>query len=78
MRILIQVIGLLILVLGALSAVRRLLIAVAPTQAQVPRSPQGGRLVKDPICGTYIPQATALSAGNEFFCSEECRRTFLK
>jgi hypothetical protein len=75
---LIRVLALLILVLGALSAVRRIVAAVTPSQPQFPPSTQGGRLVKDPVCGTYVPQANALSAGNEFFCSEKCRQAFLK
>jgi hypothetical protein len=77
MRILLRIIALLVIIMGALSAIRRLMAAVAPPDRQVPRSGQGGRLVKDPICGTYVPQATALSAGDAFFCSEECRRKFL-
>ena len=38
---------------------------------------QGGTLVRDPQCGTYIPQtkAIAVSAGGStaFFCSTGCR-----
>ena len=41
------------------------------------RSPLGGRLVQDPICGTYVSEQTAIQAGSEFFCSEECRGKFL-
>jgi YHS domain-containing protein len=37
----------------------------------------GGRMVKDPVCGTYVVQARALTAsrGEEtaWFCSEACR-----
>ena len=39
-----------------------------------------GVMVKDEICGTYIPREDALceSRGGQehFFCSEECRRKF--
>lgn len=39
-----------------------------------------GVMVKDEVCGTYIPREDALreSRGGEehFFCSEECRRKF--
>lgn len=38
------------------------------------------KLVRDPVCGTYVPPQTALSltsAGStHYFCSEECRREF--
>jgi hypothetical protein len=31
------------------------------------------RLVRDPVCGTYVAERTAIRAGDQFFCSEECR-----
>lgn len=38
---------------------------------------QGGTLVRDPQCGTYIPRSGALQlgtgAGAQFFCSDGCR-----
>ena len=41
---------------------------------------QAVRLVRDPVCGTYVPPRAALSltsAGStHYFCSEECRREF--
>ncbi len=34
----------------------------------------GGELVQDPVCGVYVPKATALRGpGGEYFCSESCR-----
>ena len=45
------------------------------------RSAPGGRMVRDRVCNTFIPQATALrlEIGSEehFFCSETCRERFL-
>jgi len=45
------------------------------------RSAQG-KMVKDEVCDTYIPQEEALREvrdGKEyFFCSQECRRLFLE
>ncbi|HEY2433825.1 MAG TPA: hypothetical protein VGI12_14210 [Vicinamibacterales bacterium] len=45
-----------------------------------PRTPQGMALVRDPVCGTYVVPATALSSGigaqARFFCSENCRRAY--
>lgn len=46
------------------------------------REPQSrGTLVKDPVCGTYVPQERALTArtasgGTAFFCSEACRSAY--
>lgn len=38
-------------------------------------------MVRDPVCGVYIPSDEALTAtgrgGTFYFCSEECRRRFL-
>jgi YHS domain-containing protein len=47
-----------------------------------PREPSPVQLVKDPVCGTYVPRSRALeaTAGGETrqFCSETCRSTWLK
>lgn len=46
------------------------------------REPQSrGTLVRDPICGTYVPQERALTArtaggDTAFFCSEGCRSAY--
>lgn len=46
-------------------------------RTQAPREVQGV-MVKDEICGTYIPRDEALREVRDgvehFFCSEECRR----
>lgn len=38
-------------------------------------------LVKDPVCGTYVPLKSAVSAIRDgktvYFCSENCRKTYL-
>jgi hypothetical protein len=77
MRFLLRILVLFLVVSTALSLVRRTLAVLAPARPDPRlRASGGGRLVKDPVCGTYVPQETAVSAGNEFFCSEECRRKF--
>jgi len=46
-------------------------------QARAPREVRG-EMVKDEVCGTYVPREEALTEirdGTEhFFCSAECRR----
>jgi uncharacterized protein len=48
-----------------------------------PQTPErsGGTLVRDPQCGTYIPEARAIQArtGNSvlFFCSPACRDAYM-
>ncbi len=43
-------------------------------------SPPGTKMVKDPVCGTFVVPSKALTAsrGNEtaFFCSPECRQAW--
>ncbi|MBI2188156.1 MAG: YHS domain-containing protein [Acidobacteria bacterium] len=38
------------------------------------------KLVRDPVCGTFVPPRAALSVtaggSTHYFCSEECRRKF--
>lgn len=49
----------------------------AGAEARPARSVQG-EMVKDEICGTYIPREEALTEFRDgverYFCSEECRR----
>ena len=72
---------LLILFLGR--AVWRLLVGVVEGasgartgRTGVPR--QGARMVRDPVCGTFVVQSRALTADRggqtAWFCSEDCRR----
>ena len=74
MRFLLRVIGLFVALYAGLSMVRRLLAALTPA-GHVTGATAGsaGHLVKDPVCGTYVPEGTAIRAGDQFFCSEDCR-----
>jgi hypothetical protein len=66
MRFLLRVIAIMVAMYAALTMLRRLLTAFTPA----------GQVGKDPVCGTYVPQGAAIQAGNQFFCSEECRRKY--
>jgi YHS domain-containing protein len=35
--------------------------------------PRAVKLVRDPVCGTYVSPDSALSDGKQYFCSEKCR-----
>lgn len=43
--------------------------------------PPTARLVRDPVCGTHVATASALTAraagATHYFCSERCRSAFL-
>jgi hypothetical protein len=56
-----------------------------PTRPQTkrPASPperSGGTLVRDPQCGTYIPESRAIRVGSgdrtQYFCSTACRDAY--
>jgi len=76
--------GLLVLLL--LRALWRFLVGVVDGASRLPRSSKssppakGVPMARDPICGTFVVPARALtlSAGGEvhYFCSEECRESY--
>ena len=37
------------------------------------REPTPVKLVRDPVCGTYVSRDSALSEGSNYFCSDKCR-----
>lgn len=83
MRFLLRILFIFVALFGVMSLIRG---ALAPDRSGAGRpSPQDrertGKLMKDPVCGTYVPAETALTArsdsGTHYFCSEECRRKFL-
>jgi YHS domain-containing protein len=40
------------------------------------REPPPVKLVRDPVCGTYVSPDLAISDGHEYFCSEKCRNEY--
>ena len=53
-----------------------------PPMRETPAPEQQGRMVRDRICNTFLPESRALTtdANGElhFFCSERCRQDFLQ
>lgn len=51
--------------------------APAPRTSQKPAVRTGGTLVRDPQCGTYVPESSAFAlsraGASVHFCSEACR-----
>jgi hypothetical protein len=74
---------LLFLVFAALLVLRLLRVLIEtlrrgrPNAGSAPRGLEGGEMVRDPVCGTWIDRRLALAArrGGEWVpvCSEECR-----
>ena len=70
----------LVLLILVARAVMRLVRGVVDGVRGAARTPQAVALVRDPICGTFVAPSTAPTFGSgaqmQFFCSEECRRTY--
>lgn len=67
--------------------IARLFWRLVDSVMEAARGPRGDRgpgpavkLVRDPVCGTYVPARAALSATAEgtmyYFCSEACKAKF--
>jgi YHS domain-containing protein len=59
------------------------IIEAAGGTKRTPRKPDAAvRLVRDPVCGTHISPASALTlaanGATHYFCSEACRERFRK
>jgi hypothetical protein len=76
MRFIIRALLVFLVVSAVLSMIRGMFASSTPTR-RAPGPATAGRLVKDPVCGTYIPEETAVRANDKFFCSEECRQKFI-
>jgi YHS domain-containing protein len=67
-----SVIGLIMKAMGDLMGT-----STPPSSPQSKAAPQGGELRRDPVCGTYIPEATAVKlkvrGETVHFCSAACR-----
>ena len=46
---------------------------ITPRRPRTVPERAGGTLVRDPHCGTFVPEALAISAGAQKFCSTACR-----
>ena len=40
--------------------------------------PRAVKLVRDPVCGTYVSPDSAISDGTNYFCSEKCRNEYAR
>jgi uncharacterized protein len=53
-----------------------------PSRSNRPRSRLSGRMVKDEVCNTYLPEDEAIlekaDGVDHYFCSQDCRQQFLE
>jgi len=68
----------LLLVIRAVWRVVGSMIAVSAGARRTTASaePRPVKLVRDPVCGTYVSPDSAISDGGEYFCSEKCRKEY--
>jgi len=83
MRFFIRVLLLFFIITAVLSVLRGAFSTSPQRPRRAPEEPRrragtSARLVKDPVCGTYVPESSAIRAGDLFFCSEECRGKYLE
>ena len=68
-----------IVLLVAVRAVWRTLSSIVTVSGGVRRTtasrgePQARKLVRDPVCGTYVSPDSAIYQDGNYFCSEKCR-----
>ena len=68
-----------LVLLLAIRAVWRTLSSIITVSGGVRRTtasrdqPRAVKLVRDPVCGTYVSPDSAIYQGGNYFCSEKCR-----
>ena len=72
-----------ILIVLVIRALWRLVSAVLEGAGYTQRAvPPAVKLVRDPVCGVFVAPSNALTAGTgpdaKYFCSEKCRREWMK
>jgi YHS domain-containing protein len=76
----IRVLLLAILVLLVARAFWRIVDGILEAGGKRDRRGSAVKLVRDPVCGTYVAPGTALSStvggSTHYFCSEECRAKY--
>jgi hypothetical protein len=68
----------LIVIVLVIRAVWRMVGSMVAISGRSQRSTRAGeprpvKLVRDPVCGTYVSPDSALSDGPNYFCSAKCR-----
>lgn len=82
---LIRILLLIILLVLLGRAIRSLLasaVGASPEDGRRKAAPRGVRMVRDPICGTFLPPSNALAEPGRggsiiYFCSEACRQEYV-
>jgi YHS domain-containing protein len=74
---LLEIIVLLLVIRAAWRVVGSMIRVSAGTQrTDASGEPRAVKLVRDPVCGTYVSPDSAISDGKQYFCSEKCRDAY--
>jgi YHS domain-containing protein len=74
---LLEVIVLLLVIRAAWRAIGGMMsISAGARRTTASGEPRAVKLVRDPVCGTYVSPDSAISDGKEYFCSEKCRNEY--
>jgi hypothetical protein len=77
LRALLELIVILLVIRAAWRAIGSLMtISAGVRRSTASGEPPAVKLVRDPVCGTYVSPDSAISEGTEYFCSEKCRNEF--
>ena len=77
LRALLELIVLLLVIRAAWRVIGSMIaISGGVRRSSASREPQAVKLVRDPVCGTYVSPDTAITDGKQYFCSERCRDEF--
>ena len=71
---LLEIVVLLLIIRAAWRIVGSMItISAGSRRTTASREPSPVKLVRDPVCGTYVSRDSALSDGTNYFCSVKCR-----
>ena len=71
---LLEFVVLLLVIRAAWRIVRGMVsVSAGSRRTNASREPAPVKLVRDPVCGTYVSPDSALSDGTSYFCSTKCR-----
>ena len=77
LRALLELIVLLLVIRAAWRVIGSMIaISAGVRRSSASREPQAVKLVRDPVCATYVSPDTAITDGKHYFCSERCRDEF--
>ena len=80
-RVIIWVALIILLVRAVMRLTRGILHGAGYTRGSA-ANPPSVALVKDPICGVFVPKVKALTSGTgdsvQYFCSEKCRKEWAR